>query len=104
MILKRRAAIAACALIALTLILGGFSAAEAWAAGLNTDVALTPRKGGMIVRTQWRQNITEGADTTSELLTLVYGLRSDLVLLGTVPLAFNKSLLHSVHSSVFITS
>ena len=36
------------------LVLIGLAAGNAAAAGLNTDVALTPPEGGTIVRVQWR--------------------------------------------------
>ncbi len=64
------------------------------AAGLNTDVALTPPKGGTILRYQWR--FTRLADDPTPLgreielmlqpLTAVYGISENLAILGTVPI------------------
>jgi len=66
----------------------------ALAAGLNTDVALTPPEGGTIVRMQWRHSEREkGEDSAFEIdgrfdlapITVVHGVTSDFSLLTTVP-------------------
>lgn len=68
------------------------------AAGLNTDVALTPPEGGWIVRAQWRYT-RQGDDPTGlgrkvdlslQPLTAVYGVTADLALQATVPIAYRK--------------
>ena len=68
------------------------------AAGLNTDVALTPPEGGTIIRVQWRQS--ETVDDPTPLgrhvemgvvpITLVHGLTANLTLLGTLPVIRRK--------------
>lgn len=66
----------------------------ALAAGINTDVALSPPEGGTIVRTQWRYTELSGDDTPLDRevklsimpVTIVHGVTSDFTILGTVPL------------------
>ncbi len=87
---RRHCLLPAALTLALILILDS----HAHAAGLNTDVALTPPKGGTIVRAQWRY--TELSNDPTALnrevklsvtpITLVHGLTENLSLLGTVPI------------------
>ncbi len=64
------------------------------AAGLNTDVALTPPEGGTIIRTQWRYSELSDDPTALDRevklsivpVTIVHGVTSDFTILGTVPL------------------
>jgi len=69
-----------------------------WAAGLNTNVALSPPEGGTILRVQWRYSELSGdptaADREAELsinpITVVHGLTADLSLLITVPIVHRE--------------
>ena len=64
------------------------------AAGLNTDVALSPPEGGIIIRTQWRYSELSGDKTPLDRevklsinpTTIVYGVTEDFTVLGTVPI------------------
>jgi len=66
------------------------------AAGLNTDVALTPPEGGTIVRMQSRYlelsddptPMGREASVLVHPVTIVHGLTSDFTVLGTVPLVY----------------
>ena len=67
-------------------------------AGLNTNVALTPPKGGTIVRTQWRYSMLSAdptplgrdVDLSVQPITVVYGITENLAVLGTVPIIYRK--------------
>jgi len=69
-----------------------------WAAGLNTNVALTPPEDGWIIRAQWRYTSLGddptllGGKTDLSLLpiTAVYGVTADLALQATVPIIYRK--------------
>jgi hypothetical protein len=68
------------------------------AAGLNTDVALTPPEGGMIVRTQWRYSefsndptaLGRSVTTSVQPVTVVYGVTQNFQVLGTVPTVYRR--------------
>lgn len=78
-------------LLVLTLLI---AVGPALAAGLNTNVALTPPEGGTIVRMQWRHSELGGDKTARhrtgvlniEPITIVHGFTSKLELLATVPI------------------
>ena len=68
------------------------------AAGLNTNVALTPPEGGWVIRAQWRYS-SLGGDATPlgrtgnvslQPITAVYGVTADLALQATVPILYRK--------------
>ena len=69
------------------------------AAGLNTDVALSPPEDGFIIRTQWRYSQLSDDPTPMDrqvnLLviptTIVYGITADLTILGTVPVIYRHT-------------
>ena len=72
--------------------------ADACAAGLNTNVALTPPEDGWIIRAQWRYSRL-GDDPTPpgrqvnlslQPITAVYGVTADLALQATVPISYRK--------------
>jgi len=73
-------------------------ASPVYAAGLNTDVALTPPEGGTIVRTQWRYSefsndpTTMGRRVTTSVqpVTVVHGVTQNFSLLGTVPTVYRR--------------
>lgn len=78
-------------------VLGGHEGV-AYGAGLNTDVALTPPKGGTIVRVQSRYSEL-GDDPTPmdrevrlsvQPVTVVHGITGNLAVLGTVPIIYRK--------------
>lgn len=60
---------------------------------INTDVALTPRKGGAIFRLQYRYSEADGAgnvvhvNRSSVIGTFVYGITENLAMFLTVPYA-----------------
>ncbi|MCH7471408.1 transporter, partial [bacterium] len=84
--LTRRAAASLLALLsALSL------APAAQAAGLHTDVAMTPDDDGTIVRVQWRHNNIDGKVTTVQPITVIHGLSQNFAILGTVPLIHRGS-------------
>ncbi len=64
------------------------------AAGLNTDVALTPPLGGTIIRVQWRYSRLFGDDRevhrSVQPITAVYGATENLAILGKVPIIYRK--------------
>ena len=64
------------------------------AAGLNTDVALTPPLGGTIFRVQWRYSrlFDEGVEVhrSRQPITLVHGATENLAILATVPIIYRK--------------
>ena len=78
----------------LVLIFASLMPRETWAAGLNTNVALTPPEDGWIIRTQWRYSRLSGdptpfdrvIDLSIQPITIVYGLTADLALISTVPI------------------
>ncbi|MEE9212640.1 MAG: transporter [Phycisphaeraceae bacterium] len=83
-------------LLALTLGTGGYQVA--YAAGLNTDVALTPPEGGTLIRVQWRYTELSNDPTpmgrtvklSIQPITVVYGLTQNFVILGTVPIVHKR--------------
>jgi len=68
------------------------------AAGLNTNVALSPPEGGTIVRVQWRYSELSDDPTAADReaalsinpITVVHGLTADLSLLTTVPIVHRE--------------
>jgi len=73
----------------------GMIATHATGSGLNTNVALTPPEDGYIIRVQWRHTVFDDDDPTPDdrdlslhavPFTMVYGVSSDLAILGTVSL------------------
>ncbi len=73
-------------------------AAGAAAAGLNTNVALTPPEGGWIIRAQWRYSMLGNdptplgrkVDVSLQPITAVYGVTADLAVQATVPIIYRK--------------
>ena len=80
--------------VATALALAVSLAGRASAAGLNTDVALTPPLGGTIIRVQWRYSRLFGDDRevqrSVQPITAVYGATQNLAILGTVPIIYRK--------------
>ncbi len=72
--------------------------AGASAAGLNTNVALTPPEDGWIVRAQWRYSrlgndptsLGRKVDLSLQPITAVYGVMADLALQATIPIVYRK--------------
>ncbi len=66
----------------------------AHAAGLNTDVALTPPLGGTIIRVQWRYSRLFGDDRevqrSVQPITAVYGATENLAILGKMPIIYRR--------------
>ncbi len=68
------------------------------AAGLNTNVALTPPEGGWIIRAQWRYSslgddptpLGRKVDLSLQPITVVYGVTADLALQATIPIVYRK--------------
>ncbi len=68
------------------------------AAGLNTNVALTPPEGGWIIRAQWRYSslgndptpLGRKVDLSLQPITVVYGVTADLALQTTIPIVYRK--------------
>ncbi len=66
----------------------------ALAAGINTDVALSPPEGGTIVRSQWRYSELDGDDTSLDRevtmsvnpVTIVHGVTENFTILATTPI------------------
>lgn len=93
---KTTRSIVAGPLVVLT-ALGGLSTAT-HAAGLHTNVALTPPLDGTILRTQWRYTrlfndptpLGREVHLSVQPITLVHGLTADLALIGTVPIIHRK--------------
>jgi len=71
---------------------------SAHAAGLNTDVALTPPEGGWIIRAQWRYSelsddptpLGRNVDRSVQPITAVHGVTADFSLLATVPIIYRE--------------
>ncbi|MCH8344717.1 MAG: hypothetical protein IH983_12110 [Planctomycetes bacterium] len=93
---KTTRSIVAGPLVVLT-ALGGLSTAT-HAAGLHTNVALTPPLDGTIIRTQWRYTrlfndptlLDREVHLSVQPITFVHGLTADLALIGTVPIIHRK--------------
>ena len=72
--------------------------AGASAAGLNTNVALTPPEDGWMIRAQWRYSrlgddptqLGRKVDLSLQPITVVYGVTADLALQATVPIIYRK--------------
>lgn len=71
--------------------------AAVWAGPINTDVALTPPKGGSIFRLQYIYNEADGSGDVQHVNastvkgTYVYGLKENLALFLTVPYAHRET-------------
>lgn len=71
---------------------------SATAAGLNTDVALTPPEGGTIIRVQWRYSelsddptpLDRNVRLSLQPVSVVHGVTSDLSVLGTLPIVHRR--------------
>lgn len=80
--------------LAIALIVGQSSALGG---PINTDTALTPRKGGTILRLQYRYSEAEGlgpvrhASTSTAGATLVHGLTAKLALFLSVPYVHSRA-------------
>lgn len=76
------------------LVLTTLGANHTLAAGLNTDVALTPPQGGTIVRSQWRYSELSADDTPLDRevtlsvnpITIVHGFTENFTILVTTPI------------------
>ena len=79
------------------LVLGAY-ASSAQGAGLNTDVALTPPRGGTIIRLQARYRRLEDDPTALRreidvylaTATVAYGITERIVVLGTLPVVHRE--------------
>lgn len=84
--------------ILVVVVLAVFSGHDAYAAGLNTDVALTPPEGGTIVRVQWRYSELSDdptprdreVDLSVNPITIVHGFTSDFTVLATLPVVHRE--------------
>jgi len=82
----------------LTVFLLVLATHQVGAAGLNTNVALSPPKGGTILRVQWRYSELSDdptpkdreADLSVNPVTVVHGLTADFSLLTTVPIVHRE--------------
>lgn len=78
-------------MMALGCVVGLFSTAVTWAAGINTNLALTPPKGGSILRLQYSYVEADGDGPVKQISssvvagTYVLGVEPNLALFFTVP-------------------